>query len=137
MLTGCAKIAKTVLSVLGWGITGALTGGAAGALVGALHGLLAGSIHGDPWRFVSTAISSAVAGSVAGGLVASVSRMIDAEGVADLAGHSPQSGEARDSELRETSAFANPLIARWRFLDRSALEDNARMTRRFPKPSLN
>jgi hypothetical protein len=99
-----------------------------------LYGTLDGLIHGDLWRVVSVGAYFALCGAVAGAVVGGFVRLTDPEGAADFTN---RSSPRRDAVFLRPSPLANPLIARWRFLEHLVPQDDSRASRCLGNPSLN
>ncbi len=133
----CLSVVKTGCGTLGWALIGAGIGAVGAGLFGMLYGLLDGVTHAELGRIFATCPYFALCGAVAGGVTLGFARIIDSEGVTDLASGLPKERASKAIIFRKTCAPEGCGIARIRFpeLRPSADENHAENT--FGNPSLN
>lgn len=114
------KVAENSARVAGWAVVTAALGAAGAALYGLIFGGLAALVVNEPRGIVSIAAYFALCGTISGALVGAFGAIVlgEVEGESEVASDSNRDGRIF---LRPRPRI-NPLIARWRFLERTAVD---------------
>lgn len=111
------NVAKSTARVAGWGVASAAIGAAGGALYGLMFGGLANLVVNEPHGIVATAAYFALCGAISGALVGAVGAII--LGHVELESEDASESDCKGRVFLRPCPRVNPLIARWRFLERT------------------
>jgi hypothetical protein len=118
--SGGTTLGETVLAVLGWTVAGAMAGTALGGVFGTVFGVIGAVLARDAGLILLAAGYCLACGAAAGAIIGGFGRSMDPAGTADLL--SSRESDALDAlqhGRERPRALVNPLIARWRFLERA------------------
>lgn len=131
LITTGMAIANVGFGILGWGLIGGTIVASSASLLGLLGGVLYQMVHGELGNIGRIILYFAFSGATAGALLGVFFRLVDAEGAADLAQHSPL--KTKKADTLTPSPLNNPLLVRWRPLERTGTCGDPRLN----NPSLN